>query len=629
MSSPQDAPSGNDARAAALPPAVWALLVAAATFGAFARAIGFTFLNWDDPANVFQNPYLTPSVTAAGLARLWTAPYFELYMPLTDTIWAVCALAARLEEPVPVPGTGLSHLDARVFHAAGILGHSLAAALAFLLLRRLTRSDAGAALGALLWAIHPVQAESVGWVTGNNNVFSGLFALASLNFYVTYAADTETMSRRRRGSLYAGATLAYLLALLCKPTAVAVPLLALALGFLWLRRPPRSLLAPLGLWFAVAIGWTVLTRASSAESDLVSVALWQRPLVALDALAFYLGKIAVPAALTVDYGRRLEIVVGGSWWAWANSALVLGTAAVLWRFWRRGIAWPATAFALLVLGVLPMLGLVPFYFLRMSTVADRYLYLAMLGPAFAVAAVMAKPPGERGPQGGGRVLRGVLSALVVLLGVRTFAHLPVWRDSVSLFSHALRVNPRSAVANNGLGVAYADTGQMEKAVPLFRRAIAIAPNESRGHYHLGATLANLERREEAVAPLREAVRLQPGFEEAWFLLGVNLARTGRAEEAEKALAEVARRNPNRAEALYIRGVLLGNLKRYADAERLFEDVVRLTPDHAEAHYSLGLVRERQGRPGDAAPAYREALRLAPTDRERTLSATALTRVEKR
>ncbi|HVK03078.1 MAG TPA: tetratricopeptide repeat protein, partial [Armatimonadaceae bacterium] len=71
------------------------------------------------------------------------------------------------------------------------------------------------------------------------------------------------------------------------------------------------------------------------------------------------------------------------------------------------------------------------------------------------------------------------------------------------------------------------------------------------------------------------------------------------------------------------------LKRYADAERLFEDVVRLTPDHAEAHYSLGLVRERQGRPGDAAPAYREALRLAPTDRERTLSATALTRVEKR
>ncbi|MBC7805929.1 MAG: hypothetical protein H7145_07240, partial [Akkermansiaceae bacterium] len=156
-------------RVVAVLPAIGVFLAVAAVF--FAACFG-AFTSWDDGENVYANPHYLP-VTPASVTQFWSVPYNQLYTPVTNTIWGACAAVARLPQPVGVIGSGSSPFAALPFHALGVLFHAGAAVLVFLLLRRLTGSGPGAVVGAIFWAIHPVQVEPVAWVTGNNNVYSG------------------------------------------------------------------------------------------------------------------------------------------------------------------------------------------------------------------------------------------------------------------------------------------------------------------------------------------------------------------------------------------------------------------------------------------------------------------------
>ncbi len=616
-----------------LPPLLAALGVFFVVLAVFLPACLGAFTNWDDNENVYGNPGYLP-VTAANVARFWTVPYNQLYTPVTNTLWAACATVSRLPQPVGVIGGGSSPFAALPFHALGVLFHAGAAALVFLLLRRLTGNDIGAAVGALFWAVHPVQVESVAWVTGHNNVFSGFFGLLAILLYVRAAQSSDKPN-------YAGATVAFLLALLAKPTAVAVPLLVVALECFVLRRPAKRWLPLFLIWAGLAVALAVFTRLSSPASEGISIDLWKRPVIALDALAFYLGKIAFPVALGVDYGRLPDRVVF-SWWGYACAGFSLALLAVCVFLWRRGTRLPLAAFAMLIAGVFPVLGFVPYYFMKISTVADRYLYLALLGPAFALATVIGAVPS--------RYRRGALVAVGVLLALfaaRTVVQTLVWRDSGTVFANALRVNPRSAQAHcnygmvlgdrgdfegalrhamlaarnapgrtdllNNLGIAFAERGRLPEAVATFREAIRIKPGEAGSHYHLGVALADTGDLAGAASAFREATRLNPASVEAWYRLGTTLGKTGPADEAIRALSETLKLRPGDIEARYIRAVLLGNGKRDPEAEADFAEVARRAPKYADAWFALGKIRARLGKTAKAREAFAECLRLDPTN----------------
>jgi len=287
---------------------------------------------------------------------------------------------------------------------------------------------------------------------------------------------------------------------------------------------------------------------------------------------------------------------------------------------------------------------VPFYLHHMSTVGDRYLYLALPGPALALAWALWRAgrdhPGLRGP-----LLVGAALVLAVL-GVHSFRLTSVWRDSVPMLEHTIAMNPASAYAHNNLGVtlgrrqrpaefleharraaelrpdmaefvnnlgtAYGQNGDLRAALAAFERAVEINPRHARAHYHLGSTLDDLGGSPaRAVEALRTATRLDPALGEAWFRLGVALGKAGDTDAAVAALRRVTVLRPDRADAHYIAGVLLGNAGRNADAEASLADAVRYQPGYAEARFALGRVREKLGRPADALPEYREAVRLAP------------------
>src|SRR5947209_1404884 len=275
-----------------------ALLLVAIVLLTFGRAATFEFLTWDDGLNVYENPLLNPP-TVAHLAELWRRPSLELYIPLPYTLWWGIARFARVD----FPDEQGSQLNPWLFHIANLLVHSATVVIVFGLLRRWLARTGGdptwpAFAGAALFAVHPIQVEPVAWVTGMRDLLCGLFAVIALWQY-TRAAE----SGRRR--YWVGAAVAFAAALLSKPAAVVLPVIAVAVDVGIVGRPWRRAIVPAAIGvLALALPAVYVTHVAQASEVSTPGPLLNRLLVAGDAITFYLRQIAWPAHLSFDYGRR-------------------------------------------------------------------------------------------------------------------------------------------------------------------------------------------------------------------------------------------------------------------------------------------------------------------------------------
>jgi len=522
----------------------------------FGRVLGHAILAWDDLTNTLWNPHLSPP-SASGILYLWGHAYADLYVPLTFTLWGV--LGSLSTEPW-------------IFHAASLALHALAALAAFGLLRRLVRDDVAAGAGALLFALHPVQAETVAWMSGAKDVMCGMFSLLALGAYVDFGREEPGSPRRAR--TLALSTTFLVLALLSKPSAVAVPLLALVLDVGWLGRRWSRSLKDLAPWIAVAALGAIVARSVQPAAEVVPTALGARPLVAAHALAFYAKKVVAPLGLAPDYGRDPKSVLAGGPPVVAAILVVVALALLaLLRRRERDPAGPshaaATAAGLSIAAVAPVLGLVPFDFQRYSTVADHYLYVAMLGPALLLAWLLARRPSVP--------LRIAAGILVLAFAGKSFVQAGIWKDDETLWRHTLAVNPRSWTAHGNLGQALQSSGRSEEALAEFGAALALNPDDPRTHYNLGSTLDALDRTEEGLPHLEIAVHLSPEDRPSRENLGIALLR----------------------------------LDRPAEAQVQFEKAIAIEPRSWLAHYYLAGALDRLGRTDEMLVHLKEAVRLNP------------------
>jgi protein O-mannosyl-transferase len=505
-------------------------ILVVAVFAVFGRVLGYGFVSWDDTTMVTANPLLHP-VDRANLLFLWSHAYYGLYAPLTYTVYSLAASISHLigASPRYIMDGGLDPIP---FHALSLTLHAACVLVVYQILLRLTGNERGSLLGALLFGLDPIQVEPVAWIGSLDTVLSGLFSLLSILLYVRHCQIPERELGAPPGKDYALASLFFLLALLSKPSAAALPLVAAVIGVGFLHRRTSFVLKEMGAWLVVSMVFALLTLRAQPFSASSLGPLWTRPFVAGDALAFYLTKLVLPFSTSPDYGRSPHWLLQHSWayWTWILPAF---GAALAWCA-RRQRPQILTCAALWLAALVPVLGLAPFAFQLDSTVADRYLYLAMLAPACAVGFYVPKISGRAG-----------LAASCVLLAFAATAAADVgsWRSSTSLFSHAVSVSPQSPAMHYDLGDSLERDGDVAGAASEFRTAIALDPAYAEARCNLAGLLAARNQTTASAAQYSLAISSDPSLWQARDGLAIDLAQLGRLSAAIEQWKQALEVNP--------------------------------------------------------------------------------------
>ena len=642
----QDQPANDNLDAKSWTRFIPLIFLVLATVVVFWPVTGHQFLKYDDPVDIYKNPYLQqPSFE--NLLHFWRYPYESLYTPLT---YSVFALAAWVPWLLPGAAATAYRADPRIFHSLNVFLHLLSVISVWQIIRLLlgcmqqrkalpAGSDDpmpiewAACCGALLFAVHPIQIEPVAWAAGLKDVLFGLLSLTAVRYYLLYVDSTPASRSRLQ---YWLATGVFVLALLAKPTAVVVPVIAWLLAAWGWQRSWRDQIAGLLPWLVIALAWGLLTRWVQPGSVLdFKPAFWTRPLIAGDAVIFYLYKLVWPLGFGPDYGRTPEYVLQHGW-LYLSGSVPWILAAWLWLK-RKKLPWLVATTGVFVVGLLPVLGLISFSFQRYSTVADRYVYLAMLGPAMALAWSLMRPK-KYVAAAGGAIILGVFL-------LSSIFQVPHWQNNVTFFQHALEINPASSFSHNNLGLVYADRGQQEEAIHHYTEALRIepefpvahlnlanalldqdrypeamqhydeaireVPNFARAHTSKGVALTKQKRYDEAIAAHRAALEIEPEFAEAYNNLGDALMRQGKLQEAEQNFNRALELDPGHTRAHINLGIALAMQKRFDEATPHFSEALRLQPDSDRAHYNLAGVLLQQGKVREAEYHYNEAIRLNP------------------
>jgi protein O-mannosyl-transferase len=480
------------------------LILLVAVLLVFGRILGNDFVNWDDNPMIYSNPNIA-SPTFAGLMHHWNPkdPHnLEMYDPLVFTFWWSLAHVAQLESPDFLG----SKLNPYVYHAASLLVHWLSACVVLEILRRLKISDWAALAGALIFAIHPIQTEAVAWATAMKDLLSGLFALLAIWRYIT---ALESRDGRQKWN-YLVATICFAAALLSKPSTVVVPLIAAVIDRIVYGRPWRDIGKWVWPWLLLALGCTALTMLDQPPHPFDVGPFWARPLIAMDALAFYLYKIFLPIRLSFDYGRSPTAVLSDPmlplYWTWI---FPLATGLVLWRMKRPALT---VAGCIFLLGLLPVLGLKTFVFQYYTTVADRYVYISMLGVALAVGWFVDRNRN--------RIFISAVVAIIVVLGSLSFVQAGRWKDTETIYDFGLHLNKTRALHYLIFGdykdhVASAAESAAEReaylnqAADLYRESIRLEPKNSNGYDRLARDMVRLNRIPEAIDVVKQWIAIEP------------------------------------------------------------------------------------------------------------------------
>ncbi|MFN8547045.1 MAG: tetratricopeptide repeat protein [Candidatus Eisenbacteria bacterium] len=561
-----DSRSSSDSGSAALPPRArskalrWAAPAALLllTLLAFAPALRGGWI-WDDDAYVTDNAELE---SLAGLGRIWLTPgATPQYYPLVFTsFW----IERQIFGVHPFP-----------FHLANVLLHAGSAVLLWLVLKRVGMR--GAWLGAALFAIHPLQVESVAWVTERKNVLGGLFLFASALAWVR-ARPPEGESSPR---LWWTSFLLFAGALLSKTVTAALPVGLFLLG--WWKRPRewrRDLVAllpffALGAAFGLLTAWMEVHHvgAKGVEWNLSRI---ERGSVAARAFCFYLGKMIWPVRLAFSYSRWTPRA--------ADLMLYLPIAAAClllpWLLRGRFGRGPIVAMGWYAAALFPALGFLDVYPMRYSWVADHFQYFAAAGPLALLGAglVRIRP----------RPLPVLLIALLVVL---TFRQSAIYESAETLWTDTLRKNPESVLAHGQLGMLLASSGRDEESLAHFRQALELDPKERRTWISLAAALGRLKRYPESIEASDHAIAIEPADGNAWLNRGVAKVRLGQWQDGADDLAHGFALGFETGRARQYRAIALARLGRYAEASAEAERAVALEPRDNDARMLLERCRE--------------------------------------
>jgi protein O-mannosyl-transferase len=515
-------------------------LIVVLTAVAYLPAMNGRFI-WDDEALIGNNALVN---APDGLYRIWLTSEAIDYWPLTNTsFWIEWRLCGN---------------DTRGYHLTNLVLHAAAAVLIWAIVRRL--SITGGFFAALLFAVHPVNVESVAWIAQRKNTLAMVFLLLSIWSYLRFERPSGERfdSTLRSSTWYFVSLTMFLLAMLSKGSVAILPIVLLLL--VWWQRPlVRSDLARVAPFAVIAVALTAVNvwlQTRGSHEVIRDVTCVQRLLGAGAVPWFYLYKALLPINLSFVY-PQWEIRADEIRW-WLPS--IASVAFTGYLFIQRKKRWGRILFfawLFYCVALLPVCGIVDVYFMKYSLVADHYQHIAIAGLAALVAGFLF----QRVPTM--QATRAIVAvAIAASLTVLAYRQAGLYSDEITLYSDTLEKNPDAWLAHVNLGMLLEKSGRTGDAIKHYREAVRLAPDFAPAWYDLGVAQLQLRKPAEAVEILRRAVELNPDFPEARNNLGAALMATGQADEAtiqfERALElrpqyASARVNLERAQARLGRG----------------------------------------------------------------------------
>ena len=576
---------------------------------AFGRSIHNDFVKYDDNDYVYEQPHIINGLSAQSVAWAFTHVHADNWHPLTS----------------------ISHmLDCQIYglqpwghHLTNILLHALAAMLLFLALLRLTSTpDARLSISniwpcafvAALFAIHPLRAESVAWVSERKDVLSGVFFMLTLFAYARYV-----QSDRHRTRNYILVLICFALGLLCKPTLVTIPFVLLLLDYWPLQRWQTSPIGQAGVssrWsvvsglvieklplFALSAASCVATMIAQRRVIEASVQmnLIERANNAFVSYVAYVGEMFWPSHLSISHPyaegyQNLPLALA--------SLLLLLIISVLCFRLRKSHPFLLTGWLWYIGVLVPMIGVVQ---VSAEARADRYTYLSQIGLYIMVswgAVALTKTS---------RLHRAILvasaSLILIAFGMRSYGQTACWRNTETLWRHATDVSPFDYIAHDSLGSTLVEEGQPNEAIVEFEKAIQIKANYAPSYNNLGNALLQNGRPDLAAAQYQRALELDPHDSQVHNNLGTLLLKEGRLDEAIEQYKEAVAAAPEAAELHYNLGSALIMKGNWDDAIKHLEATLNIDNDYPEAHNKLGIAFGAAGRMDEAISQFKEALRL--------------------
>jgi protein O-mannosyl-transferase len=569
---------------------VFALVLAVVTILAYRPAWNGGFL-WDDDVYITNNELLT---APDGLRRIW----FSLdspsqYFPLVYTTF-------RVEHAI-------WGLDPTGYHWVNLLLHVANALLVWLVLARL--KVPGAWLAGAIFALHPVQVESVAWITERKNVLMGFFFLLALLAWIAFV-DGRT---KRPWLFYGLALILYLLALSAKTTACTLP--AALFLILWLQRTPIRWkrvfqIIPflvLGIAMGMLAMWWERYHQGTSRAVFTFLSPIERVLVASRAVWFYLSKLIWPSNLTFIYPRWDIAPTHLLNYAWLLAGVIAcGALYFLRRYWGRSVEVAAGFF---VVTLSPVLGFIMLYTFRYTFVADHYQYLACIGPIALASAGLANLADTF--KNGRALILSTALCVVAVLATLTWRQAAMYGDIDTLWRTTLARNSGCWMAHNNLGMVLFEKGQLDEAIRHYRRTLEMQPDFWDADYNLGTALLGKGQVDEAIFYCDKAVRMQPNDPDAHVAFANALLQKKRTDDAIAHYQKAVAIRPDYFFARYGLGHALLEKGKLDAAIEHSRAALLIQPNNADCHTVLAIALDEKGQWAEAIQHYEKALEISP------------------
>ncbi|MFH1771752.1 MAG: tetratricopeptide repeat protein [Candidatus Omnitrophota bacterium] len=552
---------------------------------------------WDDDQYVYKNKAV--QMDKQGLKFIWFSYAMPQYYPIVfSSFWIEHKL------------WGLNPFG---YHLVNLLLHIINTLLLFCLVKKL--SPRLALLTALLFAVHPIQVETVAWVTERKNLLALLFFLLSTLSYLSFYSN-------RKKRLYLLTMLFFVFALLSK--SISVCFAAVPIIYIWWKKGKISLRNTLHSIPLLSIGLTAAVNTIYLELHRVGAQGYEWNLSFLDRfvlsgriLIFYIYKLLNPFSTFVFIYPRWP-VDSGIWWQWIFPLISLTILFSFFYFRRRAGRGAFSLFSFYIISIFPALGYLNVYPMRFSFVADHFSYLStpcLFLLLCATADTLFKKLKEKLPLLGSKTaatsIKAAFSILIVLLCIKNLNLIPAYKSPASLWNDVIKKNPDAWIAYNNLGVIYKEQEMHKESIPLYKKAIKLKDDYTEAYNNLGVAYTALKDYTKAIPLYQKTIELDPKFPYTYNNLAEIYKSLGRIQEAIPLYKKAIELRPDYAEAFNNMGESYYKLKRYKEAIPLYEKAININPEFAFAYNNLAVAFKATGKINEAILSFNKAIAINP------------------